>query len=89
LKAAATRLGFDVGTIRINHQLQRVRGELFLAPVKTQAGRRGLPLLDVAAQGTGRAWGLSNRKKAWTRYLPGENPAGRNRPSLGIPLRWR
>jgi integrase len=38
------------GTIQIHQQLQRVRGELFLAPVKTQAGQRGLPLLDAAAQ---------------------------------------
>lgn len=43
-------IDFDNGTIHIRQQLQRVRGELFLAPVKTQAGRRGLPLLDVAAQ---------------------------------------
>jgi integrase len=43
-------IDFDSGTIHIHQQLQRVRGELFLAPVKTQAGRRGLPLLDVAAQ---------------------------------------
>jgi integrase len=43
-------IDFDGGTIHIHQQLQRVRGELFLAPVKTQAGRRGLPLLDVAAQ---------------------------------------
>jgi integrase len=40
----------DGGTIQIHQQLQRVRGELFLAPVKTQAGKRGLPLLDAAAQ---------------------------------------
>jgi integrase len=43
-------IDFDGGTIHILQQLQRVRGELFLAPVKTQAGQRGLPLLDVAAQ---------------------------------------
>ncbi|HKA97405.1 MAG TPA: hypothetical protein VKD66_14155 [Streptosporangiaceae bacterium] len=36
--------------MHIHQQLQRIRGELFLAPVKTQAGKRGLPLLDVAAQ---------------------------------------
>jgi integrase len=43
-------IDFDGGTILIHQQLQRVRGELFLAPVKTQAGQRGLPLLDGAAQ---------------------------------------
>jgi len=43
-------IDFDGGTIHIRQQLQRVRGELFLAPVKTQAGKRGLPLLDTAAQ---------------------------------------
>jgi len=41
-------IDFDGGTIQIHQQLQRVRGELFLAPVKTQAGKRGLPLLDAA-----------------------------------------
>ena len=43
-------IDFDGGAIQIHQQLQRVRGELFLAPVKTQAGQRGLPLLDAAAQ---------------------------------------
>ena len=43
-------IDFDGGTIHIRQQLQRVRGELFLAPVKTQAGQRGLPLLDAASQ---------------------------------------
>ena len=43
-------IDFDGGTIHIRQQLQRVRGELFLAPVKTQAGKRGLPLLDAAEQ---------------------------------------
>jgi integrase len=43
-------IDFDNGTIQIRQQLQRVRSELFLAPVKTNAGRRGLPLLDAAAQ---------------------------------------
>src|SRR5262245_41273782 len=43
-------IDFDGGTIHIHQQLQRVRGELFLAPVKTRAGKRGLPLLDAAEQ---------------------------------------
>jgi integrase len=43
-------IDFDSGTIHIRQQLQRIRGELFLAPVKTHAGRRGLPLLDVVRQ---------------------------------------
>ena len=46
----AMHVDFEGGTIHIRQQLQRVRGELFLAPVKTQAGQRGLPLLDAAAQ---------------------------------------
>jgi integrase len=40
----------ETGTIRIRQQLQRVRGELQLGPVKTHAGQRTLPLLDLAAQ---------------------------------------
>jgi hypothetical protein len=31
-------------------QLQRIRGELILAPVKTHAGKRDLPMLDVVRQ---------------------------------------
>ena len=34
--------------IHIRQQLQRVRGRLLLGPVKTNAGRRDLPLLGVA-----------------------------------------
>ena len=41
---------FDAGTIRVRMQLQRIRGELLLAPVKTHAGKRDLPLLDVVHQ---------------------------------------
>ena len=40
----------DAGTIQIRMQLQRIRGELLLAPVKTHAGKRDLPLLDVVRQ---------------------------------------
>jgi integrase len=43
-------IDLGAGTIQVRQQLQRIRGELFLAPVKTQAGRRGLPLLDLAHQ---------------------------------------
>jgi len=40
----------EAGTIRIRQQIQRVRGELQLGPVKTHARQRTLPLLDLAAQ---------------------------------------
>ena len=43
-------IDFDGGTIQIRQQLQRIRGELLLAPVKTRAGQRDLPLLDLARQ---------------------------------------
>src|SRR5215471_12346807 len=43
-------IDFDAGRIHIRRQLQRIRGELVLGPVKTYAGRRGLPLLDLARQ---------------------------------------
>ena len=39
---------FDTGTIHIRQQLLRVRGQLILGPVKTQAGQRDLALLDLA-----------------------------------------
>jgi integrase len=41
---------FDGGSIQIGQQLQRIGGQLLLAPVKTRAGQRGLPLLDVVRQ---------------------------------------
>ena len=37
----------DDGKIAIRRQLQRIRGQTFLAPVKTHAGQRALPLLDL------------------------------------------
>jgi integrase len=40
-------IDLDAGTIRIHQQLQRIRGQLLQAPVKTRASQRGLPLLDV------------------------------------------
>jgi integrase len=43
-------IDLDAGTIQIRMQLQRIRGELLLSPVKTQAGSRDLPLLDVVRQ---------------------------------------
>jgi integrase len=43
-------IDFDAGTIQVRRQLQRIRGELLLAPVKTRAGQRGLPLLGLARQ---------------------------------------
>jgi integrase len=43
-------IDFEAGTIQIRQQLQRVRSQLLLSPVKTRAGQRGLPLLDVVGQ---------------------------------------
>ena len=43
-------IDFDAGTIQVRRQLQRIHGELLLAPVKTHAGQRDLPLLDLARQ---------------------------------------
>jgi integrase len=43
-------IDFDAGTIRIRQQLLRVRGQLILGPVKTQAGNRELALLDLARE---------------------------------------
>ncbi len=41
-------IDFDAGTVHVRHQPQRVRRELLLEPVKTRAGKRPLPLLDLA-----------------------------------------
>jgi integrase len=38
------------GEIRIRQQLQRIKGELRLGPIKTNAGRRDLPLLPQAVE---------------------------------------
>jgi integrase len=43
-------IDFDVGTIHIRQQLERIRGELRLGPVKTHAGQRDLPILNLARQ---------------------------------------
>jgi integrase len=43
-------IDFDTGTIQIRQQLQRIGGQLLMSPVKTRAGERNLPLLDVARQ---------------------------------------
>jgi len=43
-------IDFDARTIHISQQIQRIRGELVLGPVKTHAGRRTVPLLDLACQ---------------------------------------
>ncbi len=41
-------IDFDAGTVHVRQQPQRVRRELLLEPVKTRAGKRPLPLLDLA-----------------------------------------
>lgn len=43
-------IDFDAGVVHIQQQLQRIRGELHLGPVKTHAGQRDLPLLNLARQ---------------------------------------
>jgi integrase len=43
-------INFDAGTIQVRQQLQRIRGQLLVSPVKTRAGQRDLPLLDVVSQ---------------------------------------
>lgn len=43
-------IDFETGTIHICQQLQRIRGQLNLGPVKTHAGQRNLPLLNLADQ---------------------------------------
>jgi integrase len=43
-------IDFEAGTIRVEQQLQQVGGQMHLGPVKTQAGRRKLPLLKLARE---------------------------------------
>jgi len=43
-------IDFDSGKLGVRQQLQRIRREIFLAPVKTHAGKRVLPLLDLARE---------------------------------------
>jgi len=43
-------IDFDAGVIQVRQQIQRVRGELQLGPVKTHAGQRTLPLLELPRQ---------------------------------------
>ena len=51
----------DGDTIRVRQQVQRVRGELHVGPVKTRAGNRDLPLLGLAAHA------LADRREAQQR----------------------
>jgi integrase len=53
---------FDAGKFAIRQQLQRIRGQIFLAPVKTHAGQRALPLLDLAREA------LTRQAERQTRY---------------------
>ena len=41
-------IDFEAGTVQIRQQLQRVSGQLLQGPVKTRAGKRDMPLLDLA-----------------------------------------
>jgi integrase len=43
-------IDFGAGVIHVRQQIQRVRGELQLGPVKTHAGQRTLSLLDLPRQ---------------------------------------
>jgi integrase len=43
-------IDLDAGIIHVRQQLQRIGGELRFGQVKTSAGRRDLPLLDIARQ---------------------------------------
>jgi len=45
-----TDIDFDARSICVSQQLQRIRGQLLLGPVKTRAGQRNLPLLALARQ---------------------------------------
>lgn len=41
-------IDFEAGTIQIRQQVQRIQGQLIFGPVKTRAGQRDMPLLDLA-----------------------------------------
>jgi integrase len=43
-------IDFEEGRLHISHQLQRINGQLTLAPLKTKAGRRTLALVDALAE---------------------------------------
>jgi integrase len=45
-----TDIDFSGGVVHVSHQLQRVRGQLHRGPVKTRAGQRNLPLVNIAEQ---------------------------------------
>ena len=45
-----TDIDFEAGMIQIRQQLQRIQGQLILGPVKTRAGQRDMPLLDLVRE---------------------------------------
>jgi integrase len=73
-------IDLDGGTIRIRQQVQRIRGQLLLAPVKTRASQRGLPLLDVVSQALKLQ---AERQEAYRADM------GRAWPDLGLVLTTR
>ena len=73
-------IDFDAGTIRIRQQVQRVRDQLLVAPVKTRASQRGLPLLDVVRQALKLQ---AERQEAYRADM------GRAWPDLGLVLTTR
>jgi integrase len=65
-----TDIDFEAGTIQIRQQLQRIQGQLILGPVKTRAGQRDMPLLDLvrealAGQSAQQAAHRSGMGSAW------------------------
>ena len=45
-----TDIDFEAATIQIRQQLQRIQGQLIVGPLKTRAGQRDMPLLDLARE---------------------------------------
>jgi integrase len=56
-----TDIDFDAAMIHVRQQIQRIRGELRQGPVKTHAGQRDLPLLNLARQAFEAQLGLQAR----------------------------
>jgi hypothetical protein len=41
-------IGFEADMIQIRQQVKRIKGQLVFGPVRTSAGKRDMPLLDLA-----------------------------------------
>lgn len=75
------------GEIRVRQQIGRVNGELRVGPVKTNAGRRDLPMLPLAVDVFGirhEAQAADREEQSWSRPAPARLSDAERVSNLGV-----